>query len=282
LSSLRISGFFNILLRSVAVPKVTVGDVRLYYEERGRGTPIVFIPGLIGLGAQWSFQVDHFAKGYRVITFDHRGAGQSDRPVQEYSTALLARDVVGLLDALGILRAHVVGASTGGAIGQVLGLDHADRVLSLTLVSTWARPDAYFRRLQEMRKEVLLGLGVPAYIRLSSLWTAGLAQFRDMLDRLEAYEAEQVRQAAPVAVMAARIDATLKHDRLADLGRIAAPTMVVVAEDDTLVPPHLGEQIAATVSGARLARMKGGGHNCYRKDPGTFNRLLADFLGDVA
>ncbi|HEY7676908.1 MAG TPA: alpha/beta hydrolase, partial [Candidatus Methylomirabilis sp.] len=261
---------------------VTVGDVRLYYEERGRGTPIVFIPGLIGLGAQWSFQVDHFAKGYRVITFDHRGAGQSDRPVQEYSTALLARDVVGLLDALGILRAHVVGASTGGAIGQVLGLDHADRVLSLTLVSTWARPDAYFRRLQEMRKEVLLGLGVPAYIRLSSLWTAGLAQFRDMLDRLEAYEAEQVRQAAPVAVMATRIDATLKHDRLADLGRIAAPTMVVVAEDDTLVPPHLGEQIAATVSGARLARMKGGGHNCYRKDPGTFKRLLADFLGDVA
>ncbi len=264
------------------MPKVMVGGVRLYYEERGGGTPIVFIPGLVGLGLQWSFQVEHFAREYRVITFDHRGAGQSDRPVQEYSTALLARDVVGLLDALGILRAHVVGASTGGAIGQVLGLDHANRVLSLTLVSTWARQDAYFRRLQEMRKEVLLGLGITAYIRLSSLWTAGPTQFRDMQEQLEAYEAEQIRQAVPVEVMAARIDATLGHDRLADLGRIAAPTIVVVAEDDALVPPHLGEQIAAAVPGARLARMKEGGHNCYRKDAATFNRLLGEFLGDIS
>lgn len=264
------------------MPKVTVGGVRLHYEEKGSGAPIVFIPGLIGLAAQWGYQLDHFAKDHRAITFDHRGAGQSDKPAQEYSTALLARDVVGLLDALGISRVHIVGASTGGAIAQVLGLDHAARVLSLTLVSTWARPDNYFRRVQGMRKDVLLAMGVAPYIRLSSLWTAGPLQFRDMLERLEAYEAEQVRQAAPVEVMAARIEATLTHDRLEDLGRIAGPTMVVVAEDDTLVPPYLGEQIAAAIPGARLARMKEGGHNCYRQDPAAFNRLLADFLGDIS
>jgi aminoacrylate hydrolase len=260
------------------MPTATIGDGRLHYEEQGRDTPVVFIPGLIGLGAQWSFQMEYFGRSHRAITFDHRGAGRSDKPVQEYTTALLARDVVGLLDALGIARAHVVGASTGGAIAQVLGLDHAARVLSLALVSTWARPDAYFRRLQEMRKEVLVGLGVEAYIKLSSLWTAGPLQFRDMLETLEAYEADQVRQAAPVEVMAARIDATLTHDRLADLGRIAVPTLVVVADDDSLVPPYLGEQLAAAIPAARLARMKQGGHNCYRKEPGTFNRLLEEFL----
>ena len=264
------------------MPRARVGDVQLQYEDRGSGAPIVFIPGLIGLAAQWSHQMEAFAGRYRAIAFDHRGAGQSDRPVQEYTTALLAEDAAGLLDVLGITRAHIVGASTGGAIAQALGLDHAERVLSLALVSTWARPDAYFRRLQEMRKEVLLGLGVAPYIRLSSLWTAGPTQFRDMLAGLEAYEAEQIRQAAPVEVMAARLDATLKHDRLDDLRRIAAPTMVVVAEDDTLVSPFLGEQIAAAIPGARLVRMKEGGHNCYRKDPATFNRLLADFLGSVS
>lgn len=263
------------------MPWARAGDIQLHYEDQGGGVPIVFIPGLVGLAAQWAHQVERFARSHRAIAFDHRGAGQSDKPVQEYTTALLAEDVVGLLDGLGIARAHIVGASTGGAIAQVLGLDHAERVLSLALVSTWARPDAYFRRLQEMRKEVLLGLGVAPYIRLSSLWTAGPTQFRDMLAGLEAYEAEQIRQAAPVEVMAARIDATLKHDRLGDLRRIAAPTMVVVAEDDTLVSPYLREQIAAAIPGARLARTREGGHNCYRRDPGTFNRLLADFLGSV-
>lgn len=260
------------------MPRTQVGDIQLHYEARGSGPPIVFIPGLIGLGAQWDRQVEHFAAGYRVVAFDHRGAGQSDKPVQEYTTALLAGDVVGLMDVLGIEQAHIVGASTGGAIAQVLGLEHAARVRSLTLVSTWPRPDAYFRRLQEMRKQVLLGLGVEAYVRLSSLWTAGPPQFRDMLEALEGYEAAQIRQAAPVEVMAARIEATLKHDRLADLGRIAAPTLVVVADDDTLVPAYLGEQIAAAIPGARLSRLKEGGHNCYRRDPPTFNRLLAAFL----
>ncbi len=264
------------------MPRVKVGDVRLKYEERGSGTPIVFIPGLIGLAAQWSHQVERFGQAYRAIVFDHRGAGQSDKPMQEYTTALLARDVVGLLDMLEIERAHIVGASTGGAIAQVLGLDHAHRVLSLTLVSTWARPDPYFRRLQEMRKHVLLGMGVEPYIRLSSLWTAGPTQFLEGLESLEAYEAEQVRQAGPVEVMAARIDATLRHDRLRDLGRVAVPTIVVVADDDTLVPPYLGGEIAAAIPGARLARMKAGGHNCYRKDPAAFNRLLADFLAGVS
>jgi len=62
------------------MPKVTVGDIHLHYEERGSGAPIVFIPGLIGLGAQWSFQMQRFAQDHRAITFDHRGAGQSDRP----------------------------------------------------------------------------------------------------------------------------------------------------------------------------------------------------------
>ncbi len=264
------------------MPRVKVGDVHLKYDERGRGIPIVFIPGLIGLAAQWSHQLDHFGKTNRVIAFDHRGAGQSDKPMQEYSTALLAGDVVVLLDVLGIQRAHIVGASTGGAIAQVLGLDHAHRVLSLTLVSTWARPDAYFRRLQEMRKKVLLSIGVEPYIKLSSLWTAGPTQFLEELESLEAYEAEQVRQAGPVEVMAARIDATLKHDRLRDLGRVAVPTMVIVADDDTLVPPYLGGEIAAAIPGARLAWMKAGGHNCYRKDPAVFNRLLADFLAGVS
>jgi len=137
------------------VPVVKVGAVHLSYVEKGSGDPILFIPGLIGLAAQWSHQVDYFAENYRAVAFDHRGVGGSDKPVHEYTTPLLAEDAVRLLDTLGIGQAHIVGASTGGAIAQVLGPDYPSRVRSLTLVSTWARPDAYYRRVQEMRKRVL-------------------------------------------------------------------------------------------------------------------------------
>ena len=261
--------------------RLKLGAVHLAYMEKGSGDPILFIPGSIGLAAQWSHQVDYFAKNHRAVAFDHRGVGHSDKPMQEYTTSLLAEDAVGLLDTLGIGQAHIVGASTGGAIAQVLALDHASRVRSLTLVSTWARPDAYYGRIQEMRKRVLLAMGVETYIKLSSLWTAGPAQFRDMLGRLEAYEAAQVEQAAPVEVIAARIDATLKHDRLDYLPRITAPTMVIVADDDILIPPYFGATIAAAIPGARLVHIREGGHNCFRQDPGGFNKILEQFLATV-
>jgi aminoacrylate hydrolase len=257
--------------------RLKVGAVHLSYVDKGSGDPILFIPGLIGLAAQWSHQVDYFAKSHRAVAFDHRGVGHSDKPMQEYTTSLLAEDAVALLDALRIGQAHIVGASTGGAIAQVLALDYPSRVRSLTLVSTWARPDAYYRRVQEMRKRVLLAIGVEPYIKLSSLWTAGPAQFRDMVG-LEADETAQLEQGAPVEVLAARIDATLKHDRLDHLPRITAPTIVVVADDDILVLPYLGATIASAIPGARLVRMREGGHNCFRRDPAGFNEILEQFL----
>ena len=99
-----------------------------------------------------------------------------------------------------------------------------------------------------------------------------------MLAGLEADEAAQVEQAAPVEVLAARIDATLTHDRLDHLPRITAPTIVVVADDDILVLPYLGATIAAAIPGARLVRMREGGHTCVRRDPAGFNEILEQFL----
>src|SRR5438552_14733086 len=95
------------------MPKVRVNGINLYYIEAGRGDPLLLIMGFGGDHLAWAFQTPVFAQRYRVIAFDNRGAGQSDAPDVPYTTRMMAEDAVGLLDALRIERAHVLGVSMG-------------------------------------------------------------------------------------------------------------------------------------------------------------------------
>jgi pimeloyl-ACP methyl ester carboxylesterase len=123
------------------VPRIDVGHITLNYEERGEGPAFIFIPGLVGLLNAWEFQLAEFARRYRCISFDHRGAGDSDKPSDAYATALIARDVVALMDALGIDKAHVAGTSTGGCVLQNLAIDHPDRLRCCIFSNTWVKAD---------------------------------------------------------------------------------------------------------------------------------------------
>ena len=129
------------------MPKLSIGDADLYYEESGQGPPLLLVPGLGGVGAFWAHQVRDLARDFRVITHDHRGAGQSTHSRIEYSVDQMAADTLRLMDGLGIDAAHYAGHSTGGAIGQTIAQDHPDRLKSLVLSATWPGQDSYFRRL---------------------------------------------------------------------------------------------------------------------------------------
>src|ERR1700720_1874002 len=146
------------LLNRESMPRISIGDCSLYYERHGMGFPILFVSGLGGFASFWQDQIAAFTKRFEVITFDHRGIGQSDQARFGYTVERMAADVVSLMDALRIKRAHVVGHSTGGAIAQVLAIDHPGRLASVVLSATWTKADAYFRRLFTFRKEVLLRL----------------------------------------------------------------------------------------------------------------------------
>src|SRR6185295_16466783 len=93
-----------------------VGDIELYYEEHGSGDPLLLIMGLAADSTAWMFQVPDFARHYRTIVFDNRGVGRSSKPRGAYTIAQMADDAAGLLETLGIARAHVVGVSMGGMI----------------------------------------------------------------------------------------------------------------------------------------------------------------------
>ena len=121
------------------MPKAKVADGEIYYEEAGRGEPVIFVSGLNGIARYWQPQVPVFAERFRVITYDQRGTGSSDRLQREFSLDRMAAELCGLMDALQIGRAHIVGLSTGGAIGQTLAIEQPQRVNRLVMCSTSTR-----------------------------------------------------------------------------------------------------------------------------------------------
>lgn len=150
------------------MPRISIGGCSLYYEEHGSGEPLLLVPGLGGVGASFFKQIAEFSKHFRVVVHDHRGCGQSDRPLMRYSVEQMAKDVLGLMDALKIERAHFLGHSTGGAIGQILAVEQPQRLKKLVLSSTWTHCDGFFQRIFEARHAILRHEGAAAYVRASS------------------------------------------------------------------------------------------------------------------
>jgi aminoacrylate hydrolase len=260
------------------MPKASIGDAEIYYEESGQGEPLLLVPGLSGQGAFWSPQVADLSRDFRVVIHDHRGAGQSTHSRITYSVEQMADDVLKLMDALRIETAHFVGHSTGGAIGQVIALEHPRRLRSLVLSATWAGPDPYFRRVFESRKEVLQTLGLEAYLRASALFLMPPAWVSANDRVLTEQHRAALAGAAPIEVMTSRIDAIVRHDRRARLGEIRVPTLVIVAQDDMITPRFYSDELASRVPGAKLVVLDGGGHFAPVAAADSYNRAVGGFL----
>jgi len=260
------------------MPRISIGDCALYYERHGMGFPVLFISGLGGFGSFWHDQVVTFSKQFEVITFDHRGFGESDPSRIGYTVERMAVDVIGLMEALGIKRGHVVGHSTGGAIAQTMAIEHPSALASVVLSATWGKPDAYFRRLFGLRKEILQRLGASAHVQASSLllypswWIAGNNE------RLRQTEAQNLAAFAPVEIVSARIDAMLAFDRTSDLARIKSPTLVIGAEDDLVTPAYYSEELARLIPGAEVKIFQRGGHYFNQVRAREFNNAVLPFF----
>jgi aminoacrylate hydrolase len=253
-------------------------DAEIYYEETGDGPPLLLVPGLSGLGSFWAKQVADFSRDFRVIVHDHRGTGRSTHSRIAYSVDQMADDVLKLMDALGIASAHYVGHSTGGAMGQTIAQDHPRRLQSLVLSSTWPGADPYFRRVFASRREILVKLGVESYLAASALMLAPPWWVRANDRALAEQHRELARSAPPVEVTASRIDAIVRFDRRARLGEIRTPTLVVVAADDVITPPFYADELAASIAGAKLTVLEGGGHFVPQLLPDAYNAAVGAFL----
>ena len=252
----------------------------MFYIEAGAGDPLVLVMGFGGDHLAWGLQIPALAAKYRVIAFDNRGVGQSDAPDVPYSTAMMADDTVGLMDALGLDRAHVCGVSMGGMIAQEIALRHPARVRTLQLHATLARPDAYMRALVEAWRKTRIALGREDALRVIALWLFAPRTYDERPEFVELVLQNAIANPYPQSLTGflRQGDAVLGHDTLDRLEQLRCPTLVSVADQDILVPPRFSHAIAQRVAGAELKTIADAGHAYMWEAAEAFNAMCLEFL----
>jgi len=258
------------------MPHISSGDI--YYETHGNGTPIMLVPGLGGIGSYWKPNLAAFTRAHQVIVHDHRGTGQSARSRIRYSVDQMTDDLVALMDHLKIEKAHLVGHSTGGAIGQTLAAKHPQRLISLVISGSWTKADPFFRRAFEARRALLVNLGAAAYVRASSVFLYPDWWINQNIGLIEERETVTIPAFPPAEIVASRIDAIMAFDRTADLPRIKTPTLVICARDDILTPFYFSQALARAIPGAELAELPYGGHFASETNTDAFNKAVLNFI----
>jgi aminoacrylate hydrolase len=250
----------------------------LYYEKHGSGPPLLLVPGLGGDGRWWGDNVTKLAQHFTVVVHDHRGTGRSTLSRITYSVAQMVDDALQLIDALGLDKVHWCGHSTGGAMGQVMAIEHPGRIERLVLSATWARTDAFFRRLFEVRAMTLKQLGPVAYQQGSMLSLNSPVWVRDHDADLAALEA-RANEAMPVPeIVLSRIAAIVAHDRRDQLQKVTAPTLAICARDDMVTPLYFTEELVRLIPNARAYVLPDGGHFYPHVHGGEFRRVMTSFL----
>ena len=264
------------------MPHVRSTDgVRLHYRVSGRraGPPVLMIQGLGADKHLWDVQRIALAPWYRTIAFDNRGAGRSDKPHGAYSLEQMADDAVAVLDHAGVESAHVIGASMGGAISQIMALRHPERIRSLTLACTACRHHRWRQELLAEWAETAQTRGMAAMTAEAARWVIGPRSFRRLAPAIGWMG--PLALSRPAHAFAGQVAGILSiDDQLADrLCEITAPTLVMVGNQDILTPRGDSEEIAENIPTAELVVISGAAHGFMIEHGTTFNRIMLDFLG---
>jgi pimeloyl-ACP methyl ester carboxylesterase len=261
---------------------IHTGELELWVERRGAGPDVLLIGGLGDTAEAWQFQLDGLADRYRLTAYDNRGAGRTPLADRPLSVATMADDAAALLRALSVPSAHVAGFSMGSAIAQELALRHPGLVRSLVLVGTYARPDALWRaQLEFWRWLAEAAPSQRAFFEAFFTWVYTPRAHADgTVDQL-VEEALTFPHQQSVRAFQAQVDALLAHDTADRLSEIAARTLVLAGELDTILPPRVGRSVAAAIPNARFEVMAGEAHQPFQEVPDEFNARVDAFWREV-
>jgi len=253
---------------------------RIHYSKTGRpgGPPVLFIQGLGAAKSGWALQRMATAPWYQGIALDNRGAGRSDKPHTDYSLEQMADDAIAVLDHAGVETAHVVGASMGGAISQIIAVKYPERTRSITLACTAGTHHAWREELLSSWRDEALENGIGSMSSEAMRWVIGPRSFRRVLPAMGWLG--PLALGRPSHAFANQVDAILNVDTsLVDrLEEVDVPVMVLAGNQDILTPRGDSEELADRIPTAELVVISGAAHGFMFEHASTFNRILLDFL----
>lgn len=299
------------------MPIARVNGINMAYDVSGQGEPLVLIMGLGGTRQSWVFQERAFSKHFKVVTFDSRGMGKSDKPNEPFGMKTMADDTIGLMNHLDIDKAHILGVSHGGRVAQEVAINYPDRVMKLVLAST----NTVAEGLDDLPPEVVRAFGrkerssqsdiIYAGMKQCTICQAGL-QGKELWEHMWAAHRPQMLKWArqsidfnmmislgfnkrlsrmfilPIARLQLKlggieghirlIEATVGNTTLDRLHLIKAATLVIVGTDDKFCPPRSIEAMSTRIPNAKLVKIERGSHNILVEMRSRFNREVLDFL----
>jgi len=259
-----------------------VSDINLYYEIHGNGEPLLLIMGYGSNCGHWFAIRDRLASEHRVIIFDNRGTGRSDKPDIPYTAEMMTGDVIGLLDSIGIGATNVFGVSMGGMIAQEFALSYPERLKSLILGCTSCGGPKAIKSTPEATaflfdpERAKLSNEEKAYSTIPWLWN------KDFIDKnpeaIKRYVATTTEHPTPPHAYICQGNFIMTFNSYDRLPEIKAPTLVICGTKDRLIPPENSQILASGIPNTELIILENAGHGFISDSAEESSKIILDFL----
>jgi len=262
------------------MPYQTINGIQIYYEEYGKGDPVLLIQGLGYPSGMWFLQIPDLSRHFRTIVFDNRGVGRSDKPDEEYTVSLMASDAAGLLQALGIGKAHVAGVSLGGYIAQELALSQPGLVDRLVLMATTCGGPEYAEMTKALWEEVaaLAGLPPEEIIPKGMALAAAPAFARSHPELIERSVVIRMETLQPLYAFNRQAVAAYNFNSKDRSHLIHNPTLILAGDQDRVMPLQLTQAMAKKIPNARINVYPDTGHLLFLERAKEINQAIIEFL----
>ena len=249
--------------------KIKVDDIELYYEVQGEGEPIIFSHGWMGESSVWNSQIEFFSKKYKVIAYDHRGHGKSDKPKANYSVGTLSNDLYSLIQGLDLKKVTLVGHAMGGMTALTFALNHPDKVSKLVLVGTTAKQSL------SMRLSLWIMMHIFSY---ESFIQIGI-------NHNFSQPTEQIRKEAfnraiktPKSVAYECLKESKNYDIRDRVSEIKIPTLIIIGENDKSTPIEMSQYLNREIEGSKLKIIPQSKHIVMIDKPKELNEIIEEFI----
>ena len=269
------------------MPVIKANGIDIYYETRGEGTPLMLINGWGGNLDSWSDKmIDLLAEKQRVIMMDNRGTGRSNKPDTPYTMDMMAADTKGVLDSLGITKAHVMGFSMGGAITQTFGINYPETVLSLVICGASAGRENSVSSDPKVQMDLALIANPLPEMTVRDI-TIKLLYLLYSKEYVEEHLEELVKDESysdyptPSFALMNQSHAISTLNSYPHLPNLKVPVLILTGDDDVLVPRENSEKIASQIPGSELVTIPGCGHGFLKQKTDEAVGHILRFLDNV-